>query len=198
MLIVPAATIAISSARLIPSLAASSAETNVQDPDTGSRLASVRREAIQAVSSESTLALLMAKATYPQMRIDLVLPIPKHDDNALCVNAQRNSYRVYVPAGINVHEYNNYFNHLEIAAFDDHRVIRSANLNFRSLENDRDFEVVVVIRGAAFADRINAEVRDTDIRYSRQILLSDLRGPGSGAFNDLQVPTSLLRPAREL
>lgn len=50
----------------------------------------------------------------------------------------------------------------------------SANLNFRSLEDDTDFEVVVRVESAELARGVNAEVRDRDLRHARRVTLEAL------------------------
>ena len=45
-----------------------------------------------------------------------------------------------------MHEYQNHFDHLKMAVFDERWSIhRSTNLNCRSLEDDKDFELVVLV-----------------------------------------------------
>ena len=72
-----------------------------------------------------------------------------HLERQLASRTTRSStmYSRYLAAGIAVHEYQNHFNHLKIAVFDDRFSIHgSTNLNYRSLENDKDFELVVLRR----------------------------------------------------
>lgn len=50
---------------------------------------------------------------------------------------------------------------------------RFGNLNYRSLEDDKDFEACVLVDGAEFAKRVNLEVRDVDVEWCKRV------GPGS-------------------
>jgi cardiolipin synthase len=95
-------------------------------------------------------------------------------------DAQQFRYQIYLPVGVNVYEYQNRVNHLKIATIDErYTIIGSANLNYRSLEDDRDFEVVILIDCTQFAREINLRVRDLDISRSKRITLHDVAGPGS-------------------
>lgn len=140
-------------------------------------------------------ALIGAKLINPYLRIDLVLPNKSKDDSVLSFDAQQFRYQRYLPVGINVYEYNNHFNHMKLAAFDDRYVIiGSANLNYRSLEHDRDFELVVLIDCPRFAEDINTTVRDIDISRSKNYSLSDIDSRCSPInFRDI-----LTRAAEEL
>jgi phosphatidylserine/phosphatidylglycerophosphate/cardiolipin synthase-like enzyme len=125
-------------------------------------------------------ALVTAKQRRPHLRIDLVLPAEKWNDSALDQDAQRYGYQEYLPVGINIFEYQSHFNHLKVATFDERfAIVGSANLNFRSLEDDRDFELVVLVEDPAFTFDINQRVRDRDMTYSRRFKLRDVQGLGS-------------------
>jgi phosphatidylserine/phosphatidylglycerophosphate/cardiolipin synthase-like enzyme len=114
-------------------------------------------------------ALRTARKKNSGLRVDLVVPATRWDDNILDNLAQRSLYLDFVPHGIRVHEYQNRFNHLKLATFDDRfAIVGSANLNWRSLEKDRDFELVILVDDPGFAQEVNANVRDVDIARSRQ------------------------------
>jgi cardiolipin synthase len=122
-------------------------------------------------------ALLAAKAARPSLRVDLVLPARTWNDNSFAHDAQQHLYSRYLSAGIAVYEYQNHFNHLKIAAFDGRWSIHgSTNLNYRSLEDDKDFELVVCVEDEGLAQEVLSEVRDVDIRRSKRFTRRDLRG----------------------
>ncbi len=122
-------------------------------------------------------ALVAAKRARPSLRVDLVLPGRRHNDNAFAHDAQQHAYAGYLGAGINVLEYQNHFNHLKIAAFDGRVSMHgSTNLNYRSLERDKDFELLVCVEDEGLAQEVLREVRDVDVRYSRRFTRRDLRG----------------------
>ena len=122
-------------------------------------------------------ALIAAKRSRPSLRVDLVLPARTWNDNSFAHDAQQHVYSRYLDAGIAVYEYQNHFNHLKIAAFDERFSIHgSTNLNYRSLENDKDFELVLCVEDEGLAREVLSEVRDVDIRFSRRFTRRDLRG----------------------
>lgn len=122
-------------------------------------------------------SLIAAKKARPGLRVDLVLPARRHNDNAFAHDAQQHAYKGYLEAGIGVYEYENHFNHLKIAAFDGRVSIHgSTNLNYRSLENDKDFELVVCVEDEGLARQVLSDVRDVDVRFSRRFTRRDLRG----------------------
>jgi cardiolipin synthase A/B len=122
-------------------------------------------------------ALIAAKRARPSLRVDLLLTSRRHNDNSFAHDAQQHNYAAYLAAGINVFEYQNHFNHLKMAVFDGRTSIHgSTNLNYRSLENDKDFELVVRVDDEAMAARVLAEVRDVDIGRSKRFTRRDLRG----------------------
>jgi cardiolipin synthase len=82
----------------------------------------------------------------------------------------QHEYPKLLDAGVRVYEYQNHFTHLKMATFDERiAIVGSANLNFRSLENDNDFELVARVESEEFARGINAEVRDVDIPFSTKM-----------------------------
>ncbi|MGE5049780.1 MAG: phospholipase D-like domain-containing protein [Deltaproteobacteria bacterium] len=122
-------------------------------------------------------SLIAAKKARPGLRVDLVLPARRHNDNAFAHDAQQHAYKGYLEAGIGVYEYENHFNHLKIAAFDGRVSIHgSTNLNYRSLENDKDFELVVCVEDEGLAQQVLSDVRDVDVRFSKRFTRRDLRG----------------------
>ena len=123
-------------------------------------------------------ALVFAKRRRPELRIDLVLPAREWNDNKFGHDAQQYYYASYVDAGIAVHEYQCHFNHLKMAVFDERWSIHgSTNLNYRSLEDDKDFELVVLVDSEELARRVLCEVRDVDVPHSKTFTPQDLAGP---------------------
>ncbi len=120
-------------------------------------------------------ALVAARRARPSLRVDLVVPGMRWNDNEYSQDAMQHHYRALLRAGVSVFEYQNHFTHLKLATFDGGvSIAGSANLNFRSLEDDTDFELVVRLEGEAFAREVNAGVRDVDLRFSRPMRERDL------------------------
>jgi len=127
-------------------------------------------------------ALCEAKRARPELDITLVLPAKKWNDNAFALDAQQHEYPRYLEHGIAVYEYQCHFNHLKLAVFDERWSIHgSTNGNFRSLEDDKDFELVVLVDDVPFARRLLEQVRDTDVSHARRITKADL-APSLEAF----------------
>jgi cardiolipin synthase len=126
-------------------------------------------------------ALCEAKRQRPELDVTLVLPADKWNDNSFAQDAQQHEYARYLEHGITVHEYQRHFTHLKIAVFDERWSIHgSTNGNFRSLEDDKDFELVVLVDDEPFARCVLERVRDVDIAHSREITSADLAGSISG------------------
>jgi cardiolipin synthase len=107
----------------------------------------------------------------------------------------------YLESGIEVFEYLNHFNHLKLATFDERwAIIGSANLNFRSLEDDKDFEACVLVDSEEFARGIDRDVRDEDLRWSKRVTHEDVHGASLDALRArMRDPrTLMLIAAREL
>jgi cardiolipin synthase len=122
-------------------------------------------------------ALLVAKRERPLLQVTLIVPAGTWTPNKVTYDAQQHHYSAYIDAGLSVFEYQNHFNHLKLATFDMRWVIvGSANLNFRSLEDDKDFEACVLIESEELARGIDREVRAEDIRWSRRIAPEDVHG----------------------
>jgi cardiolipin synthase A/B len=121
--------------------------------------------------------LCAAKRRRPSLSVVLMLPSEVHNDNSFAQDAQQHGYARLLAAGVEVYEYQHHFNHLKLAVFDERFAIHgSTNLNFRSLEDDKDFELVVLTEGREFARRNLSEVRDVDLRYARRITERDVHG----------------------
>jgi cardiolipin synthase A/B len=128
-------------------------------------------------------ALCAAKRERPRLSVVLVLPSSQHNDNSFAQDAQRYGYVRLLAVSIEVYEYQHHFNHLKLAVFDERLAIHgSTNLNFRSLEDDKDFELVVLTEGRSFASRNLREVRDVDLRHATRITERDVRGLSSRAL----------------
>jgi cardiolipin synthase A/B len=126
-------------------------------------------------------ALCESKRARPELSITLILPSVEYNDNAFAQDAQQHEYARYLEHGIDVHEYRCHFTHLKIAVFDERFSIHgSTNGNFRSLEDDKDFELVVLVDDEAFAKHVLESVRDVDVRHSRPVTKADLDGSLSG------------------
>jgi cardiolipin synthase A/B len=122
-------------------------------------------------------SLLAAKSARPSLRVDLVLPARKWNDNSFAHDAQQHPYARYLAAGIAVYEYQNHFNHVKIAAFDGRFSIHgSTNLNYRSLENDKDFELVLCVEDEGLGQEVLTRVRDVDVGSCKRFTQRDVRG----------------------
>ncbi|MFL5451884.1 MAG: phospholipase D-like domain-containing protein, partial [Myxococcales bacterium] len=112
----------------------------------------------------------LCAAARRKVRVDLVVPALKWNDNEFSQDAMQHEYPELLESGVSIFEYQNHFTHLKLATFDERlSIVGSANLNFRSLENDNDFELVARVESAEFARGINAEVRDVDVPFSLPI-----------------------------
>ena len=122
-------------------------------------------------------ALCIAKQARPHVRIVLIVPTGEHNDNLFGQDAQEHYYADYLACGIEVYEYRNHFNHLKIAAFDDRYTVHgSTNLNYRSMEDDCDFELVVLCDSRELATWVTREIRDADNNHSHRIELDEVNG----------------------
>lgn len=130
-------------------------------------------------------ALCAAKRARPSLSVVLIVPSGEHNDNSFAEDAQQHCYARLLRASVEVYEYQHHFNHLKLAVFDERRAIHgSTNLNFRSLEDDKDFELVVLTECREFACRNLRDVRDTDLRHSRRITEREVFG---GSLRALRV-----------
>ena len=146
-------------------------------------------------------ALLVAKRERPLLDVTLIVPAGKWNQNKYAYDAQQYYYRAYLDAGFEVFEYQNHFTHLKLATFDMRWVIvGSANLNFRSLEDDKDFEACVLIESEDLARNVDREVRVEDIRWSSRIRSEDVYGASWKAFRTRSrgLRTLMMIAAREL
>jgi cardiolipin synthase len=124
-----------------------------------------------------TEALCGAKERRPELRVTLMLPARQWNDNKFAHDAQQHEYEGYLARGIEVFEYQCHFNHLKMAVFDERWSIHgSTNGNYRSLENDKDFELVVLVDDEPLARDILARVRDVDIPRAKRFSEADLGG----------------------
>jgi cardiolipin synthase len=126
-------------------------------------------------------ALCEAKRERPEVAITLILPSLEWNDNKFAQDAQQHEYARYLEYGIDVYEYRLHFTHVKIAVFDERWSIHgSTNGNFRSLEDDKDFELVVLVDDEPFAKHVLATLRDADIQHSRKVEQADLDKPIAG------------------
>jgi len=137
-------------------------------------------------------ALCAAKRANSELSIVLVVPSGRHNDNSFSQDAQEHEYERYLEVGIELYEYQNHFNHLKMAVFDERYSIHgSTNLNCRSLENDKDFELVVLVDDVAFARDVLERVRDVDVARSQRIQSSDLHDGLTGLRRRVRDPRTL-------
>jgi len=138
-------------------------------------------------------ALCSAKTANPSLSVVLILPAGRHNDNSFSQDAQEHEYQRYLSCGIELYEYQNHFTHLKMAVFDGRYSIHgSTNLNCRSLEDDNDFELVVLVDDAPLAQAVLERVRDVDQGHSRRFGDSDLHGGLAGLRRRVRDPRTLL------
>jgi cardiolipin synthase len=144
-------------------------------------------------------ALVLAKTARPSLDVVLVLPALAWNDNAFSQDAQQHCYAQLVERGIAVHEYQNHFTHLKLAVFDERWSIHgSTNLNHRSLEDDKDFELVVLVDGEELARDVLRRVRDRDLESCRRITEDDLHGSVEALRMSTRDPRTLLLLSRKV
>jgi cardiolipin synthase len=126
-------------------------------------------------------ALCEAKRARPELAVTLIMPSLELNDNRFAQDAQQHEYVRYLELGIDVYEYRCHFTHLKMAVFDERFSIHgSTNCNFRSLEDDKDFELVVCVDDEPFARQVLESVRDVDMRYSHKVTREDVGHTLSG------------------
>ncbi len=144
-------------------------------------------------------ALCAAKAAQPSLSVVLVVPSGRHNDNSFSQDAQEHEYEGYLACGIEVYEYQNHFNHLKMAVFDARYSIHgSTNLNGRSLEDDKDFELVVLVDDEPFARSVLERVRDVDLPHAQRIQPADLHGSFAGLRRRVRDPRTLALLAKRM
>jgi cardiolipin synthase len=122
-------------------------------------------------------ALCEAKTKRPDLDVTMVLPALAWNDNEFSQDAQQHEYTRYLACGIAVYEYQRHFNHFKMAVFDERWSIHgSTNGNFRSLERDTDFELVVLVDDEALARDVLTRVRDVDVTHAKRIGHDDVEG----------------------
>jgi phosphatidylserine/phosphatidylglycerophosphate/cardiolipin synthase-like enzyme len=90
------------------------------------------------------------------------------------------------------------FSYLKLAVFDERWSIHT-NLNYRSLEDDKDFELVVLVDDEAFARKVLHDVRDADRECSRRVTRQDIEGVTFEALRTrMRDPRTLLALSRRL
>jgi phosphatidylserine/phosphatidylglycerophosphate/cardiolipin synthase-like enzyme len=72
--------------------------------------------------------------------------------------------------------------------------VGSANMNYRSLDDDKDFECCVLVDDARFAADLNKNVRDYDIAHAHKITADDL----TFRANNREPLTIILEELREI
>lgn len=144
-------------------------------------------------------ALLAAKAARPDLEVMLVVPAGENNDSSFSQDAQEHNYLRFLEAGIHVFEYQNHFNHLKTAIFDARWSIHgSTNLNCRSLEDDKDFELVVLVDDEPFARWMLEHVRDEDRKHAKRIGEEDLHGSIAALRRRVRDPRTLALLAKRM
>jgi cardiolipin synthase len=142
-------------------------------------------------------ALREAKRARPNLDVTLVLPSGAWNDNSFAQDAQQYWYAPLVEHGVDVYEYQNHFTHLKVAVFDERWSIHgSTNCNYRSLEKDKDFELVVLVDDEPFARNIIERVLPVDIAQSRRITGEDVHDALGGFRIRHRDPRTLLLISR--
>jgi cardiolipin synthase len=144
-------------------------------------------------------ALCEARRRRPELQVTLVVPAKQWNDNAFAQDAQEHHYAEYLACGIEVYEYQGRFTHLKTAVFDERFSIHgSTNMNFRSLEDDKDFELVVFVDSDELARSMLAEIRDVDVSRARRITQADVEGSFAALRVRVRDPRTLLLVSRRL
>lgn len=144
-------------------------------------------------------ALVRAKTARPDLDVTVILPALDWNDNAFAHDAQQYYYAQYVACGVAVYEYQGHFTHLKMAVFDGRWSVHgSTNLNFRSLDDDMDFELVVLVDSEALGADILARVRDVDVRYARRFTEADVGDTLEGLRVTHRDPRTLLLLSRRV
>ncbi|HEX4339145.1 MAG TPA: phosphatidylserine/phosphatidylglycerophosphate/cardiolipin synthase family protein [Polyangiaceae bacterium] len=126
-------------------------------------------------------ALCEAKGARPGLAVTIIGPAREYNDNEFSQDAQQYCYARYLEHGIDVYEYACHFTHMKLAVFDERFSIHgSTNGNFRSLEDDKDFELVVLVDDEPFARHVLEVTRDVDVGHARRITPADLDGSFTG------------------
>lgn len=137
-------------------------------------------------------ALCRGKDARPELEVTLIVPARAHNDNSFSQDAQEHEYERLLAHSIAVHEYQHHFTHLKTAVFDERFSIHgSTNLNYRSLEDDKDFELVVLIDSPELAAWMLHSVRDADLSCSRRITRAELRQGIEGMRKRVRHPWTL-------
>jgi cardiolipin synthase len=122
-------------------------------------------------------ALCEAKRARPHLDVTIVVPTLEYNDNEFAEDAQQYWYARYLEHEIAVYEYACHFTHMKLAVFDERFSIHgSTNCNYRSLEDDKDFELIVLVDDEPFARHLLRIVRDVDVQHSRRITREALEG----------------------
>ncbi|HEX3769336.1 MAG TPA: phosphatidylserine/phosphatidylglycerophosphate/cardiolipin synthase family protein [Polyangiaceae bacterium] len=144
-------------------------------------------------------ALCEAKTQRPELDVTLVLPARKWNDNEFAHDAQQHEYTRYLACGIAVYEYQCHFNHFKMAVFDERWSIHgSTNGNFRSLERDKDFELVVLVDDEGLARDVLTRVRDVDVRHAKRFTHDDVEGSFAAFRVRTRDPRTMLLYSRKV
>lgn len=136
---------------------------------------------------------------HPDLDVTLVLPALDWNDNAFAHDAQQYYYAQYIACGVAVYEYQGHFTHLKMAVFDGRWSVHgSTDLNFRSLDDDMDFELVVLVDSEALGADVLARVRDADLRCARRFTAADVGDTLEGLRVTTRDPRTLLLLSRRV
>ena len=142
-------------------------------------------------------ALCQAKRNRPELDVTLVLPAAAWNDNSFAHDAQQYEYARLLEHGVHVLEYQNHFSHLKMAVFDERWSIHgSTNGNYRSLENDKDFELVVLVDDEPLARNVLERVRVVDVARSQRMTIAAVHDAPGGFRIRHRDPRTLLLISR--
>jgi phosphatidylserine/phosphatidylglycerophosphate/cardiolipin synthase-like enzyme len=87
-----------------------------------------------------------------------------------------------------------------MAVFDERISLHgSTNLNYRSLEDDKDFEMVVLVDDEALAHTVLREVRDVDVTHARRFTTEEVERTWLGRLRiQVRDPRTLLLLSRRV
>jgi phosphatidylserine/phosphatidylglycerophosphate/cardiolipin synthase-like enzyme len=148
------------------------ARLHIHNEILGRMAAAERRILVQVpyFTSQEAWSLLEAAARR-NVRVICVFP-DEHNDSLEFLYAARLRYRELLRAGVEVYEYQRHMTHAKVVVVDDAAVIGSANLNHAGLFNH--YEVAATVEDAGFADALERDLFQTDIRHSRRIEEGDI------------------------
>jgi phosphatidylserine/phosphatidylglycerophosphate/cardiolipin synthase-like enzyme len=137
------------------------------------RMASADRRILVEVpyfSSQEAWTLL-EDAARRGVRVVCVFP-DEHNDSLEFLYAARLKYPDLLRAGVEVYEYQRHMTHAKVLVVDDAAIIGSANLNHAAFFNH--YEIAATVDDRGFADALERDLFQVDIRNSRRIEAADI------------------------